>query len=206
MAYDELGYEKKIEVIQRRAVRPLEEYVEGPPPEVEVAPLREEPVPVTKRTTPVELTSIIEHLRADTVESTQLLIEFPEGTGWVRPVPRFTLFFKKPEGRVVGSLHGARDPEELKEYQRTLEPSYPGSRIERHYRADKDTWYFWAFPEERKPIYRDNAYGMALEILKLKPTRLSIQHVPRMIHPPPGVRPEELPFRLREMPEERRRY
>jgi hypothetical protein len=195
--------EQKVEVIQRPAtsqvVPPLEAYVEGPP-EIEISPLREEPVPITKRTTPTEIASIIEHLKADTKEMTQLKVEFPEGVAWVTPIPRYTLFFKKPEGKVVGALHGAKTAEELKEYHKNLELSYPEHRIERHYRADKDVHYFWAFPPERKSIYRRDANGMALEILKLRPTRLSIQHIPRIIQPPKAIPVTELPWRLKLTP------
>jgi len=184
---------QKIEVIQK----PLEVYVEGPP-EVEVKPLREEPIAILPAP---ELAQIIERLREDAKDMTQVRIDFdPDQIAWVMPVPRFTLFFKKSEGKVVEALRGAKDPEELKEYQRTIEDRYPGYKIERHFRADKDTWFFWAFPPERRHIRRSDPYLLALEVLKLNPKKLSIQTIPRMIRPPKAIPVEALPFGLKKLP------
>lgn len=181
-----------------RIVPPLEAYVEGPPPEVEAKPLREEAIPHTLRAS--ELAPIIERLKPDAVEMTQLRVDFDEEIAWVVPEPRYTLFFKKPEGRVVGSLPGPKTPEELKEYHRTLEWKYPKYKIERHYRADKDIHYFWAFPPERRHIRRADPYLIAREVVHLNPKRLAIQTIPRIIRPPRPIPLEELPWRLRVLP------
>ena len=190
---------------------PLERYVEGPPPEVEAKPLREEPIPIRtriekigERPKPVasDLVPIIKRLRTDATEATQLKIEFNGETGWVVPSPRYTIYFKKSEGRVVDALRGARTAEELKERHKLLEVRYPperGYRIEPHFRADKDTWFFWVF-SERKPIYRDSAEGIAREVCNLYPHRLALQYMKVFIKPPPGLKPSELPFGLRITP------
>ena len=189
--------------LERRGVMPvvppLEAYAGGPPPEAEAGPLREEPLPPIRSA--AELRPIIEHLRSDAKEMTQLRFDFNSEVGWVIPSPRFTIFFRKPEGQVVGALRGYRTPEELKEYQRELEATHPpGYRIERHYRADKNVWYFWAFPPERKSIYRSDPYLMAREVIGLNPSKLTIQTIPHIIRPPRAIPAEELPFRLRLLP------
>lgn len=196
---------EKIEFIsgpgQKRTVPPLEAYVEGPPPEVEARPLREEPIPHAIRAS--ELAPIIERLKADTVEMTQIRVDFDEEVAWVVPEPRFTIFFRKPKKRVVGKIVGARTDEELRDYTKKLEVvhyvAWP-AKIERHYRRDLDTHFFWLVPKGRRHIRRADPYLIAREVVHLNPKRLTLQTIPKMIRPPPALKPEELPWRLRELP------
>lgn len=181
-----------------QVVPPLEAYVEGPPPEVGAKPLREETLPLKIRAS--ELAPIIERLKTDTVEWTQLRVDFGEEVGWVVPDPRYTLFFRKPEKRVVGKLVGARTPEELREYHKTLEGRYLGQTIEHHYRPDLNAHFFWAVPPERRHIRRSDPYLMAREVVNLSPKRLAIQTVPHIIRPPRPIPPSALPWRLRVLP------
>jgi len=195
---------EKIEVIslgrKRRIVPPLEAYVEGPPPEVEAAPLKEEPIPHNLGAS--ELAPTIERLKPDAVSMTQLRVDFDGQVAWVVPEPRYTLHFKKPERKVVDKLVGPRTPEQLKEHHLLLEGRH-GPTIERHYREDVDTHYFWLFPPERKTVYRADPYLMAREVVHLKPRKLTIQTISRIIRPPKVIPPAELPWELRITPSPR---
>jgi hypothetical protein len=188
---------------QRGAVRPLEEYVEGPPPEARAAPLREEPVPIIAATRPFQLVPTIEHLKIDTVETTQLLVEFDSQRAWVVPTPRYTLMFEEPKWTEIGT-YPVGDPEKVKQYHDSLKWEHQDWEIER--RAER-RWtrlgesreinVFYGRPPARKSVHRSDPYLMAQEVLALKPKRLAIQYIPRAIAPPPGTRPSALPWRLR---------
>lgn len=168
---------------------------EGPPPEVR--PLREEPVPVTTTTRPAEIVPIIEHLRSDTVETTQLLAEFDGQRAWVVPTPRYTLRFEIPKWTKIGE-YPIREPEEIKRYHESLKWDHPDWEIVRKY--ERGVNVFYGRPLERKRIHRSDPYLMAREVMALKPKRLAIQHVPRVIIPPRPIKPEELPWGLRLLP------
>jgi len=177
-------------------VPPLEAYVEGPP-EVEVRPLKEEPLAILPA---YELTPIIEGLREDTEKITQVRIDFDGQRAWVVPTPRYTLRFETPKWAEIGAFP-IRDPEEVRRYHESLKWDHPDWEIERRY--ERGVNVFYGRPPERRHVRRSDPYLMALEVVKLKPKRLALQTVPRIIRPPKAIPVEALPWRFREVPEPR---
>lgn len=174
-------------------VPPIEAFVEGPP-EAEVRPLKEEPIAILPA---YQLAPIIEGLREDTEKMTQVRIDFDGQRAWVVPTPRYTIRFEPPRWAEIGS-YPIRDPEEVRRYHESLKYGREDWEIVR--RVERGVNIFYGRPPERRHIRRSDAYLIALEVVKLKPKRLALQTIPRVIRPPKAIPVSELPWRLREMP------
>jgi len=168
--------------------------------------LREEPVPIIAATRPYELVHILEHLKIDTVETSQLLVEFDSRRAWVVPTPRYTLIFEEANFTEIGT-YPIGDPEDVKRYHDGLKWEHPDWEIERTVEKRltrlgeaREINVFYGRPPTRKSVHRSDPYLMAQEVLALKPKRLAIQYIPRAIAPPPGTRPSQLPWRLKLTP------
>jgi hypothetical protein len=184
------------------SVPPIEAYVAGAP-EVELQPLKEEPVLITGRARTADLVPTIEHLRTDTVETTQLLIEYGGKRAWVVPSPKYTIIFETPKWVRLGT-YPVRDPEKVKQYHESLQYEHQYweiiRRVEKYHDrlgAEHSINVFYGRPPMEKSIHRSDPYLMAMEVLKLNPTRLAIQTMPRMITPRKPTPTRQLPFRLR---------
>jgi len=181
--------EQRVEVIQK----PVEAFIEAPPEE-EIRPLKEEPLAILPA---YELAPIIEGLREDTEKLTQIRIDFDGQRAWVVPTPRYTIRFEAPRWAEIGSCP-VGPAEDVKRYHDSLKWDHPDWEIVR--RVERGINIFYGRPLQRRHIRRSDPYLIALEVLKLKPKKLALQTVPRIVRPRKAIPMEELPWRLRLTP------